>query len=360
MAVEEQQNDSSTLATTSECSITNSTSAGGVASCKLGSVTDNATCVSTSTSGTHDSSAVVPPEETHNDNATKNCTRPNPKINRRRNPVENPTSYYDASVSPLTDEQKQHFQQEGYLKFDNVIPPDILADAQKLVNDVLQKKQSPHDRNTMMDTLRTNDAILNLLKASPVITLVQHLMGKGNLSCINTNIAQLRMIPPNRRHSPEGNAASSSSVSSTSSHVDGLSNGKHSPFSVLVGISLSDWTEPNNGNFCVWPGSHTKIVPILREILDNPKENDFPKDGVVLSKFNAELQSLDNGTQIYAAPGDAVIVHHKLAHGAAPNFGPNMRQQVYFRLLHTNHFHFIASGALLDNVFVEFEGINPE
>lgn len=78
------------------------------------------------------------------------------------------------------------------------------------------------------------------------------------------------------------------------------------------------------------------------------------------NELRDRLPSLGDGVQVCAAAGDVVIVHHKLAHGAAPNFGPNTRQQVYFRLRHTRHYEFVSSGVLLDNLWAEFEGIDPK
>ena len=305
-------------------------------------------CTSTGTCGKR--SSISRTKETNNricDNSNDGNEKLNP-THEKRAAVTNPIPHYDADVPPLTNEQKRHFRREGYLKLDNVIPHDILAVAQKAVNAA--------QNITMMNELQKDDAIINLLRASPVITQVQHLMGKGNVCQRSIKTAQLRMIPPARRR-PERNP--SSSVPSTSWHVDGMLNfRKHSPFSVLVGISLSDWIEPNNGNFCVWPRSHSKILPVLREVVENPKQMDFSEE--VLKKLKDRLPSLGDGVQICAAAGDAVIVHHKLAHGAASNFGPNTRQQIYFRLRHKRHAQFVQSGVLLDNLWAEFQGIDPK
>lgn len=48
-------------------------------------------------------------------------------------------------------------------------------------------------------------------------------------------------------------------------HIDGMGKDKHSPFTLLLGVSLSAVPEPDSGNFCVFPGSHKVLFPLLKE-----------------------------------------------------------------------------------------------
>jgi hypothetical protein len=50
-----------------------------------------------------------------------------------------------------------------------------------------------------------------------------------------------------------------------------------------------------------------------------------------------------------------VIAHHKLAHRGGPNASSAIRYQVYFRVRHRRHDEHVASGALLEDLWVEFD-----
>ena len=56
-------------------------------------------------------------------------------------------------------------------------------------------------------------------------------------------------------------------------------------------------------------------------------------------------------------PGDVVIAHQKLAHRGGPNASSVIRHQVCFRLSHKDHASLRDSGVLLDDLWVEFEGL---
>ena len=130
---------------------------------------------------------------------------------------------------------------------------------------------------------------------------------------------------------------------------------QHSPFSLLVGVTLSDVLQPNHGNFCVFPGSHHTLLPLLKEQVVKGS-----------SLFSNESQSSDekpafhNGIQLCAEAGDACFVHQKTAHRGGPNASPFIRYQVYFRLRHKDHARNVENGSLLDDLWVEFEGISDD
>jgi hypothetical protein len=52
-----------------------------------------------------------------------------------------------------------------------------------------------------------------------------------------------------------------------------------------------------------------------------------------------------------------VFAHQKLAHRGGPNTSADIRYQVYFRLRHKQHAEFVDSGILLDDLWVEYEGL---
>jgi hypothetical protein len=76
-----------------------------------------------------------------------------------------------------------------------------------------------------------------------------------------------------------------------------MGKGKHSPFSLLVGVTLSDVAAPNAGNFCVFPGSHTTLLPLLKAqaAAGSPLFNNERSDA---------KPALENGVQLLAKSGD--------------------------------------------------------
>ena len=147
-------------------------------------------------------------------------------------------------------------------------------------------------------------------------------------------------------------------------HTDGLRQGKIHPFSLLFGVALNDVHDSWNGNLLVWPGTHIPInkcligkygaidVKKLEKILagdlsindidmdndiDNDIDNDNDIDIVSVSdmKHNNEPDNLPNlgpPLQLQLNAGDVIILHPDLAHCGGPNFGPDIRYMIYFRI----------------------------
>merc|ERR1712039_753955 len=94
-------------------------------------------------------------------------------------------------------------------------------------------------------------------------------------------------------------------------------NCNHSPFSLLVGFTLSDATTPNRGNFCVWPGSHRSL---MRPIKKYAKKCAPLQVGEEAAEWAVEdMPDLGDGLQVLSKPGDVVFAHQKLAHRGGPN-----------------------------------------
>lgn len=123
-------------------------------------------------------------------------------------------------------------------------------------------------------------------------------------------------------------------------HLDGYPSGENGVprgtvfrSTVLVGVYLTPVRGPARGNFVVWPGSHRRFARFFREL-----------DAVAfLREHGAEtlltrIRAHDVGPeqQLEVEPGDVVIAHHLLAHGAADNLSLQTREAIYFRLLHAD------------------------
>ncbi|HEY0709969.1 MAG TPA: hypothetical protein VGG33_24360, partial [Polyangia bacterium] len=97
------------------------------------------------------------------------------------------------------------------------------------------------------------------------------------------------------------------------------------------------------GNFTGWPGSHHKVAAHFRAHGPESVVGGFP--------------DLDLGPPraIEAQAGDALLAHYALAHGIAPNTGPDVRYAVFFRLYHQSHEAF--GTAPLTNLWTEWQSM---
>jgi ectoine hydroxylase-related dioxygenase (phytanoyl-CoA dioxygenase family) len=94
---------------------------------------------------------------------------------------------------------------------------------------------------------------------------------------------------------------------------------------MLLGVVLSDISEPFAGNLAVWPGTHHIYEQYFQEhgweaLLDGMPPVELPEP-----------------EQLSAQAGDVVLCHYQLAHGITSNISPNIRYAIYFRLYHTEH-----------------------
>ena len=252
---------------------------------------------------------------------------------------------FDEGVT-MTAAQKQHFVEQGYVQIKAAVPRKLVNTARGAINAALLTPEGvttdDDGKAQFCRSLGSSPAILDLLYGSSIWTHAQHLLGKGAVARANNAQIALRAPNQNLQASQDKDDAT---ISAKQWHIDGAGKGKHSPFSLLVGVTLSPQLKPNHGNLCLFPGSHVTLLPLIKDA------------GVQFITDSEAKPALDNGVQLAAGPGDAVFVHQKLAHRGGPNASSDIRYQVYFRLSHKDHKAHVESGRLLDDLWVEFEGI---
>jgi len=190
------------------------------------------------------------------------------------------------------------------------------------------------------------DAIQALLHATPLWTLAQRLLGRGCVA--RGHGAQMALRAPHLGMAP----LSDDSIPPKQWHIDGMGKGKHSPFSLLLGVALTEQSQPNVGNLVAFRGSHHVLQPLLRGEIDRAS-NMFSDEGGAVERKPA----LSGGQQILLQPGDAVMLHQKVAHRVGVNLSPHIRYQTYFRLSHVDHAQNLEDGSLLDDLWGEYEGL---
>lgn len=249
----------------------------------------------------------------------------------------------------LSAEEKLHFVEWGFLHLKKVVSPDLVEAAVREINAMVLReggiKHDPVEGTKFCPGLGGCDAIQSLLFESPAWSVVEQLLGKDQ--AIPPPGAQVALRPPEPVDKvPEPLPIQ---LPPRQWHIDGMGKGKHSPFSVLVGITLSDASKPFSGNFCVFPGSHRTLLPSVKQCVMSGSSI-FSKE----ASTAVEKPELTNGHQVLAEAGDVVFAHQKLAHRGGPNYSTNIRYQIYYRISSRNHQDMVANGAVLEDLWVEF------
>jgi len=157
-------------------------------------------------------------------------------------------------------------------------------------------------------------------------------------------------------------------------HTDGLRRGRVHPFTILLGVALSDCDAPWQGNLTVWPSTHHLVHECLtgkngaidcdrmQALLDGKlvRERDAVYESTPVGasygiaadsgtggdhNHNASghvqhvhdnepsnLPALGPPVQVCLKRGDILFLHPDLAHTGGPNYGPHIRTVLYFRL----------------------------
>lgn len=99
--------------------------------------------------------------------------------------------------------------------------------------------------------------ILSLFYATPVVHIIQRMLGSGDVAhplsgTVVTTFPTLELCDP-------------PALFGNQWRIDGFtSSGAHSPYTLLVGVALTDIPEANCGNFCVHSGSHMTLLEEYR------------------------------------------------------------------------------------------------
>ena len=169
--------------------------------------------------------------------------------------------------------------------------------------------------------IQGSKTITGLVDHSPVLPLVESLVGTGNIATVRAGKIALNFprAPETRQVEPTGH------IEGMGTGINGLKKGTYlRDFTVFVVILLSDLPTVFGGNFTLWPGSHEFFAQYL---LENGHQR--------LSDGTPRVALPRGPVQITGEAGDIVIAHYLLLHSAAPNYTPDIRYAVIFKLRHT-------------------------
>ncbi|ETW10502.1 hypothetical protein H310_00792 [Aphanomyces invadans] len=255
------------------------------------------------------------------------------------------------SLPPLTPGQIDSFCRDGYVILPRAVPVPLVHDALRRINHELGKpgmmiQGGVEGTAKLAGNTSNHPAILDLY--NPLHAAVESLIGRG---CVDRpQGAQLALRFPE--------VCAPYQVLGTEWHTDGMRQGKWNPFTLLVGVTLSDSASSTEcGNLLVFPRTHHT----LHKMLQSPSDKaDLLRACTAADKAWGQGQGLpDLGPPLALrlSPGDAVLAHPKTAHRGGPNFSPHIRYQVYFRIKHKDHA--ALQTQLETNLYADLEGCWP-
>ena len=218
----------------------------------------------------------------------------------------------------LTEEEKNHFEEQGYLYVPNALPPDIVGQLTHAV-DTLHNKALAAGRATpgspwgWSDFLREDDALLGLVDWPRTLPKVWGILGWN----IYLYHAHMHVKPPAPPDAKEGEGWLEWHQDSGRVNLE-LETTPRPRLSLKVAYFLTDVSEPGRGNFYIRPGSHLSDMPVPEnEISRDPREqtaDDVPKDAM----------------PVCVEPGTAVLFDRRLWHSRSPNHSLLTRKALFY------------------------------
>lgn len=225
----------------------------------------------------------------------------------------------------LNPQQKRELVTDGYTIVRGAVPRVMIDAARKAINqclgdDGIPPEQLPTYRaQSYCPQINRTPVMIDLFEKTPLRPMVESAFGTGNLLPVEG--VQIALRFPNTddpAKPPRGH------LDGIGTDVNGIPKGQfRRGFTALVTLLLVDLPDVTAGNFTVWPGSHIVAEKFFQEA--TPDE---------LKKGMPELDLPREPVMITGDAGDAVISHHQLVHGAAPNASPNIRYAAIFRARH--------------------------
>ena len=225
----------------------------------------------------------------------------------------------------LTQEQKQHLYERGYVRLPGVVPRERVHAALRAINASLggqgiDPATLPTFRaQSYCPELQSSPVITDLLTDTPLWSIAESGIGPGNIRSVRGGQIALRFP------SMDAPAAPRPHLDGMYTPTNGVPEGTIRNFTALVGVMLSDLPHDFAGNLAVWPGTH------------HVYERYFQEHGPQVLLEGMPPIQLPEAEQITGQAGDAILCHYQLAHGITGNASPHIRYAIYFRLLHKDH-----------------------
>jgi hypothetical protein len=241
----------------------------------------------------------------------------------------------------LSHAQKTEIYEQGYVQLPGVVPRVMVDAALRAINHSFGEGMDPALLNQFRSRsycpeLQAQEVITGLFNQTPAKALAESAIG----TIKPVGGGQIAVRFPGMQDPP----------GELRGHLDGM----HSPhngvpkgeirnFTMLAGVVLSEVKTPFAGNLTLWPGSH------------HVYEQYFRQRGPEALLEGMPPVELGPPVQVMAEPGDVVLVHYQVKHGAAPNVSPHPRYAIYFRLAHVDHDQHKREA--MQDIWLEWEGM---
>jgi hypothetical protein len=232
-------------------------------------------------------------------------------------------------MSPLTAEQRARFAEDGFVVLRAAVAPELVRAARETIAAALDADESLGElprflADTFFPTVVHDPSILALL--DPLRPAVTSLFGTA--ASPRADVPQIALRFPQQKRDP---AHACFHLDGFPTGMNGVPGGTLFRQTLVAGVYLTPLRGPDRGNFVVWPGSHLHFARFFRALdLERVLADEGPE--ALFARVRAERPGASQ--QLEVEPGDAVLAHHLLAHGAADNLSLRTREAVYFRLLH--------------------------
>ena len=209
--------------------------------------------------------------------------------------------------TPLTQDQRQAFEQDGFLVVADALSPDRVERLLKVVERLYQEGLAEEGLNERDYWQRRNclvrdDLFLELLDCPATVPLVAQLLGP-NIQLITSHLIVRPPSPP----------ATGTTYKQSGWHRDGGTapsdlDGNPPRLFIKVSYWLTDLSEKGRGAIRLVPGSNN--------LLERPPEME---DG-----------DLENAIEIQVKPGTAVLFENRTFHAVGPNLSDITRKSLFF------------------------------
>jgi ectoine hydroxylase-related dioxygenase (phytanoyl-CoA dioxygenase family) len=224
----------------------------------------------------------------------------------------------------LTPNELGAFTRDGMIAKRAFVAAALVERAASLVNawyrnDMDQGQLATYTQRTFAPDLSSHPDLLALFAKSAVSDLANELVGE--FSPVTTVQIQIRI--------PQADLAQGQPAKEM--HVDGVACPHLDPaelrtFSLLVGLVLSDISDPTAGALRYVPGGHLRMAEWFRSEWSLGLTDQVPP--------HIDAQE---GTPFLGAPGDVLLMHHLVPHAVGQNDTPTPRIMAYFRISHVDH-----------------------
>jgi Phytanoyl-CoA dioxygenase (PhyH) len=224
----------------------------------------------------------------------------------------------------LTAAEREEFLSNGVIVRRGMIGSDLTGPARTLIGGWYDGQFDPgrvteFTQRTFAPELGSHPALLAMLTSSGIWKLARTML--GSIAAVTTAQIQIRV--------PEADLAVAQPVKAM--HVDGVACPHLHPaelrtFSLLVGIPLSDVTDPQGGTLRYLPGGHMRMARWFDSRWSLGMTDQVPP-------------AMDDQTGIpfLCGVGDVLFMHHLVPHAVGLNHSTTPRVMTYFRLSHPDH-----------------------